>query len=111
MAALAFAEQGDARGAQDLAKAWADRGALDYVRATDVVRAIDKIRDKAAVPALVASLEDVRYRPLVADALGDIGDPSARGALAAVLASETQVTAREHEARALARLGGDAGVP
>jgi Sulfatase len=107
-AALAFAEQGDTRGALDLAAAWADRGGLGYVRATEILAALAKIRDRAAVPALVRSLDDVRFRPLVSDALAEIGDPSARAALAATLASEEQVTSRWHEARALARLGGAA---
>jgi HEAT repeat protein len=105
-AALAFAEQGDARGAVDLAAAWADRGGLEYVRTIEILAAIAKIHDRAAVPALIRSLDDVRFRPFVSDALAEIGDPSACGALSATLASETQITSREHEARALARLGG-----
>jgi HEAT repeat protein len=106
VAALAFAEQGDARGAADLADAWADRASMSFVRATDVVSAVAKIRDRQAVAALVASLSDVRYRVLVSDALAAIGDPSARAPLMQTLATETQTTARDHEERAVAALGG-----
>jgi hypothetical protein len=104
-AALAFAEQGDPRGAADLAAAWADRGGLEYLRGIEILTALARIRDRAAVPALIRSLDDVRFRPFVADALGEIGDPAARAPLATVLASETQVTSRAHEVSALARLG------
>ncbi|MGO8994768.1 MAG: sulfatase-like hydrolase/transferase [Polyangiaceae bacterium] len=105
-AALAFAERGDARGAADLAAVWSDHAGLEYVRATEVLAALAKIHDRAAVPALIRSLDDVRFRPFVSDALGEIGDPSASVPLAATLATEAQVTSRVHEARALARLGG-----
>jgi len=106
VAALAFAERGDPRGAADLAAWWGDRAGVDYVRATEILAALAKVRDRSAVPALVKSLDDVRLRPFVADALGAIGDSSARDALAAALASEAQVTSMTHEARALVALGG-----
>jgi len=108
-AALAFAEQGDGRGAYDLAAWWGARneaGDVGYVRATEILAALGKIRDRAATLPLVRSLEDVRMRPFVADALGRIGDPAARAPLAAALAAEAQVTSRTHEARALQALGG-----
>ncbi len=103
---LAFAERGDRRGAADLVAWWNDRTGVEYVRATEIVAALARLRERSAVPALVRSLDDVRLRPFVADALGEIGDSSAGAALATTLASEAQVTSRAHEARALARLGG-----
>jgi HEAT repeat protein len=106
VASLAFAERGDARGASDLAAWWGDGGSEAYVRATEILAALAKIHARAAVPALVRSLADIRLRPFVADALAEIGDPDAREPLAAVLATEAQVTSRAREARALARLGG-----
>jgi hypothetical protein len=106
VAALAFAEQGDGRGAADLAAWWGERKGLDYVRSIEIIAALGKIRARGAVTVLARSLEDVRFRSFIADALGELGDPSARAALANVLASEAQVTARVHEAQALARLGG-----
>jgi arylsulfatase A-like enzyme len=107
-AALAFAERGDKRGALELAEWWGggDRAGLSHVRATEILAALGKIRDRAAAPALVASLDDVRLRPFVADALGAIGESAAVEPLAATLASETQVTSMAHEARALVALGG-----
>lgn len=105
-AALAFAEQGDARGAADLAAWWqAEAGKMSYVRALDVLAALGKIKDVQAVPALVASLDDVRLRPFIADALGRIGDPKAKAPLLARLENERYVTTRPHEARALVALG------
>jgi hypothetical protein len=50
-------------------------------------------------------LGDVRARPYVADALGQIGDDRARGPLLAMLAGEPYVSTRPHEARALLALG------
>jgi arylsulfatase A-like enzyme len=105
-AGLAFAERGDARGAADLRAWWADRGRESYVRATEILAALVKIHDVGSTAMLARSLDDVRMRPYVADALAAIGDASAREALSAVLASETQVTSLTHEARALAALGG-----
>jgi arylsulfatase A-like enzyme len=105
-AGLAFAERGDARGAVDLRAWWVDRSHESYVRATEILAALVKIRDVGSTAVLARSLDDVRMRPYVADALAAIGDASAREALSAVLASETQVTSLTHEARALAALGG-----
>ena len=108
-AALAFAEQADARGADELAAWWAadgpPHGAMEFDLARDVLAALGHVKAKAAVPSLVRSLEDVRLRAHVADALGEIGDPSARRELLDVFASERYVTTRPHEARALAALG------
>jgi hypothetical protein len=105
-AALAFAEQGDPRGTADLAAWWSERGGVGYVRATEILAALGHIHARNAVPILARSFDDVRLRPFIADALGEIGDSTARPALLAALAAETQVTARTHEARALLRLGG-----
>jgi glucan phosphoethanolaminetransferase (alkaline phosphatase superfamily)/HEAT repeat protein len=108
-AALAFAERGDARGGPELAAWWqSERDKLDYVRALDVLAALGKIHEKSAVSALVASLDDVRMRPFIADALGAIGDPRARDPLLDHLKVERYVTTRPHEARAIALLGGGA---
>lgn len=105
-AALAFAEQGDARGAAALADDWRDEGRkMPLLRALDVLKALGRIKDVAAVPALIATLDDVRLRPYVADTLGAIGDPRAKEPLLEHLAVERYVTTRPHEAKALAALG------
>ncbi|HEY2510195.1 MAG TPA: sulfatase-like hydrolase/transferase, partial [Polyangiaceae bacterium] len=117
-AALAFAERGDGRGAADLAAWWSDSWdehqnatRLPFVRATEILAALAKIRARAAVAPLVRSLADVRLRPFVADALATVGDPSAREPLGRTLASEPQVTTRAREARALLALGGASWTP
>jgi arylsulfatase A-like enzyme len=111
-AALAFAERGDARGGPDLSAWWQAEGdKLDYVRALDVLAALGKIHEKSAVVPLVASLDDVRMRPFIADALGAIGDAKARAPLLDRLKVERYVTMRPHEARAIAALGGAADLP
>ncbi len=108
-AALAFAEQGDARGAPDLAAYWRDEGTkLPLLRALDVLKALGTIKDTTAVPALITTLDDVRLRPYVADTLGAIGDPHAKEPLLEHLAVERYVTTRPHEAKALAALGAGA---
>ncbi len=108
-AALAFAERGDARGAAELASWWADaappRRGLDVEQGKEVLAAISKIRDAAAVPSLLASFDFVPLRPWIADALGAVGDPRARAPLLAALRDERYVTARGPEAKALVALG------
>jgi arylsulfatase A-like enzyme len=108
MAALAFAERGDARGAAELASWWAEeappRQGLDVESGKELLVAMARIRDAEAVPGLVASLAFVPLRPWIADALGGIGDARARGPLLAAFRDERSVTARPHEAAALVRL-------
>ncbi|MGH7283695.1 MAG: sulfatase-like hydrolase/transferase [Polyangiaceae bacterium] len=105
-AALAFAEQGDARGAADLAAWWREEGTkLEYVRALDVLAALAKIKATDAVPALVATLDDVRLRPFIADTLGKIGDAKAKAPLLERFKLERFVTTRPREAAALVELG------
>ncbi len=106
-AALAFAEIGDARGGADLAAWWRDESdKLGYVRALDVLAALGKIHEKSATLPLINSLDDIRMRPFIADALGSIGDPKARPPLLERLKVERYVTTRPHEARAILQLGG-----
>jgi hypothetical protein len=71
----------------------------------DLLGATTRARCRAAVPALLRALQDVRARPYVADALGALGDDRARTPLRTLLASEPYVTTRPHEARALLALG------
>jgi HEAT repeat protein len=56
------------------------------------------------VPALIRTLEDVRARPFVADALGALGDPRARARLTELAAAEPNVVSRAHELAALRAL-------
>jgi len=108
-AALALGERGDARAGDELAAWWAEeappRGTMEFDRARELLAAIARVKARAAVPALVRSLEDVRLRPFVATTLAAIGDPAARAPLLATFASERYVSMRAAEARALLALG------
>jgi hypothetical protein len=118
-AALAMGERGDTRACDELVAWWAavppaggssedgepPRLAMSLPEAQELLGATAKGRCRAAVPALVAALVDVRARPYVADTLGALGDDRARAPLLARLATEPYVTTRPHEARALLQLG------
>ena len=64
-----------------------------------------KLKSKAAVSPLVKSLPDVRLRPYIVEALGDIGDGRAQRGLLKQFANEPYLNLRPLEARALAKLG------
>ncbi|MCL2723712.1 MAG: sulfatase-like hydrolase/transferase [Polyangiaceae bacterium] len=110
-AALALAEQGDARGEDALVARWQiafapgskEHGELDEGR--ELLSAFAKLRTHAAVIPLTRSLEDVRLRPYIVDALADIGDARAKDPILFVFTSERYVNMRPREARALVRLG------
>jgi HEAT repeat protein len=110
-AAMAMAEQGDARGESELVARWEsafvpgarEHGELEEAR--EILAAFAKIRARSAVPALTRSLEDVRLRSYVVDALADVGDPRAVPALVATFTNERYVDVRPKEARALVKLG------
>ncbi len=110
-AALALAEQGDARGESELvARAEStlvpgsrEPGELEDAR--ELLAALAKLRARSATPVLVRSLEDVRLRPFVVEALGEIGDARAAAPLLATFAVERYVDVRPKEARALQKLG------
>jgi arylsulfatase A-like enzyme/HEAT repeat protein len=119
-AALALAERGDSRSCDELAAWWIDalpasavassdegppRLTIDLLHAQELLAATRTARCRAAVPALIRALEDVRARPFVADTLGVLGDERARGPLLDLLSDEPYVTTRPHEARALLALG------
>jgi hypothetical protein len=119
-AALALGERGDPRACDEIASWWASvapppgakgedgeppRMAIDLAGVQELLGATVHARCRAAVPALLRALGDVRARPYVADALGSLGDDRARAPLRALLESEPYVTTRPHEARALLALG------
>lgn len=110
-AALALAEQGDARGEGELVARWdrafsptaTEPGELDEAR--ELLAAMAKAHARTAVPSLVASLADVRLRPYVVETLGELGDPRALPSLLSTFTNERYVDVRPKEARALVRLG------
>lgn len=107
LAALALAETGDARGADDLIAWWRDPAARDFERSRQILQALARLRDEDAMPALVQSLDDVRLRPEIARTLAAIGDDDARGPLVMALRKERYQGARVALVDAIVRLGGD----
>ena len=96
-AALALGERGDPRACDEIAAWWAawlpppgqeradgepPRLALDLARVQELLAATAQARCRAAVPALLRALDDVRARPYVADALGSPGRRPGPGAAA-----------------------------
>jgi len=104
LAALALAENGDARGAATLVAWWSSEPPA-YLRARELLAAFAEIRAKEAAPVLLRSLDDVRLRPYIAETLAAIGQPSARAPLAERWATERYQNARVALGGALVRLG------
>lgn len=104
LAALALADAGDARGVEQLVNWWRDEPARSYQQSRWLLDAFSRLRAKAAVPALIRSLADVRLRPHIAATLAEIGDAAAREPLARAFASERYQNARAAIARALVQL-------
>jgi hypothetical protein len=77
----------------------------------EAVRWLGRLRDPSALEPLIEVLPDLRLRPLVVVALGDLGDPRAFGVLARTLRWETHSTVRDAVARALGSLGDERGIP
>ena len=65
-----------------------------------IVINLGRLRDRRAVPALLAHLPEVQNRREMVQALGDIGDPSVAGALVDRLAHDVYVSVRVEAARA-----------
>ncbi len=103
-AALALAERGDATGAKELAT-WLDAPGVDFSRQREIVAALAASKARAQTPVLVALLDDVRLRGYVAEALGKLGDVSAKPALLAHFSAEPYAPVRAREAEALVMLG------
>ncbi len=104
LAALALADSGDPRGLDRLVVWWKDGSARNYQRSRWLLGAFARLRAKAVVQGLVASLDDVRLRPQIASTLADIGDETARGPLVHAFAEERYQNARVALAKALVRL-------
>ena len=115
LAALALAEQGESRGEQELLAWWrkafaknkADREPLSEPRAKEILAALGRIKSKDAVYPLLSTLDEVRLRPFIAEALAAIGEDAARPGLAAQLDVERYQTARVAIVNALVKLGAD----
>ena len=114
MAALALAQNGDPEGEKTLIAWWLrafhpKKGTpaepISFERARELAEAFGKIRCEDAVGPLIAGLDDVRLRPVIAKSLAQIGEDAARPALAARLQEERHLTARRALVDALVELG------
>jgi arylsulfatase A-like enzyme len=108
-AALALAGIGDPSGVPVLGAALDH--CEDVLLCRLIVVSLGKLRDPRAVPALLAHLPEVQNRREMVDALGEIGDRSARDALIERLRGDEYVPVRVRAAAALARLGDRAALP
>ena len=107
-AALALAKIGDTSGVPAMSEA------LDHCDDVLLCRLIiitRQLRDRRAVPALLAHLPEVQNRREMVDALGAIGDPAACDALVERLRGDSYVPVRVQAARALAKLGEPSVIP
>jgi hypothetical protein len=104
LAALALAETGDGRGEKTLIGWWLDPGARDFARSREIAAALGNIRAKDAVWPLVQSLDDVRLRPYLAEALAKIGGELGQGSLLKALSDERSQSTRVALVNALVAL-------
>ena len=89
--------------------AWLVAPGVEFTRQREIVRRARVFEGARRDPALVGLLDDVRLRGYVADALGKLGDPSAKAPLLAHFAVERYVGVRPREANALVALGAGEG--
>ena len=110
LAALVLAENGDGRGEKTLIAWWLDAGARNFERSRQIAAALGAIRSKDAVWPLVQSLDDVRLRPYLADALAHIGGELSQGSLLKALAGERSQSTRVALVNALVALKTEAAL-
>jgi arylsulfatase A-like enzyme len=107
--ALALATAGDTTGVPVLSTALDQCD--DVLLCRLIILSLGKLRDPRAVPSLLKHLPEVQNRREMVDALGDIGDPAARGALVERLRGDEYVPVRVQAAAALAKIGDPVAIP
>ena len=110
LAALVLAETGDGRGEKTLIAWWQDSAARNFDRSRQIAAALGTIRAKDAVWPLVQSLDDVRLRPYLADALAHIGGELGQGSLLKALSNERSQSTRVALVNALVALKTEAAL-
>jgi arylsulfatase A-like enzyme len=108
-AALALAKIGDPSGVPALDEALDHCD--DVLLCRLIIITLGQLRDRRAVPALLAHLPEVQNRREMVDALGAIGDPAACDALVERLHGDSYVPVRVQAAKALAQLGEPSVIP
>ena len=109
-AALVLAENGDGRGEKTLIAWWQDAAARNFDRSRQIAAALGTIRAKDAVWPLVQSLDDVRLRPYLAEALAHIGGELGQGSLLKALGNERSQSTRVALVEALVTLKTEAAL-
>jgi hypothetical protein len=104
LAALVLAEVGDNRGEKTLIAWWQDAPSRNFDRSRQIAAALGTLRSKDAVWPLVQSLDDVRLRPYLADALAHIGGELGQGSLLKALSNERSQSTRVALVNALVTL-------
>ena len=110
LAALSLAESGDARGEKTLIAWWQDAASRNFDRSRQIAAALGTIRAKDAVWPLVQSLDDVRLRPYLAEALARIGGELGQGSLLKALGNERSQSTRIALVNALVTLKTDSAL-
>jgi len=110
LAALVLAENGDGRGEKTLIAWWQDPASRNFERSRQIAAALGIIRAKDAVWPLVQSLDDVRLRPYLAEALARIGGELGQGSLLKALANERSQSTRIALVNALVALKTEAAL-
>jgi len=110
LAALVLAENGDGRGEKTLIAWWQDPAARNFDRSRQIAAALGTIRAKDAVWPLVQSLDDVRLRPYLAEALARIGGELGQGSLLKALSNERSQSTRIALVNALVALKTEAAL-
>jgi arylsulfatase A-like enzyme/HEAT repeat protein len=104
-AALALAESGDKRGMTELLGWWMDKTPRPFEVSAQLITAFARGKVTDAVWPLTLALADVRLRPFVVAALGEIGDETAVNSLVAQFKREPYQNNRTLLAQSLLRLG------
>ena len=110
LAALVLAESGDGRGEKTLIAWWQDSATRNFDRSRQIAAALGTIRAKDAVWPLVQSLDDVRLRPYLAEALARIGGELGQGSLLKALGNERSQSTRVALVNALVALKTEAAL-
>ncbi len=104
LAALVLPKAATRAGEKTLIAWWLDAAARNFDRSRQIAAALGVIRAKDAVWPLVQSLDDVRLRPYLAEALAHIGGELSQGSLLKALSGERSQSTRVALVEALVTL-------
>ncbi|MFH1130758.1 MAG: sulfatase-like hydrolase/transferase [Pseudomonadota bacterium] len=108
-AQLTMALHGDGSATNELVRILDD--SKDVYEQLEIVRALGKLGDPRAIPAIKRQMEHLRVHNVAIDALGRIGAQTVLPDLIKSLERDPYVNWRQHAARALGRVGDPRAVP